>query len=430
MQQPAFSQPWGKVETLSAGNCRELRRRAVFECCKWDPQVEDVDTLAPFAIVLKRTAWEDLRRMAELLTAETLALEKALADRPELHRTLGIPRSICAVLARRCSNDQGDRHLRVMRFDFHPTADGWRVTEVNSDVPGGYNEASGLASLVAEHVRSGVPCGDPAAMIAEAVSRRVLPGAAVALVHATAYTDDRQVMIFLGRKLEEHGLHPVLLAPDHIRWRNGGAVIETAWFRGPAGLVFRFFPAEWLPNLGRQAGWQSYFGGQQTPVCNPGTALLSQSKRWPLACEKIGLHLPRWRELTPQTAEPREVNWRANGDWVLKPALGRVGEAIGLHGVTEERQWKAIRRSARWGSRHWVAQRRFTPTPLEVEGRVWHVCFGVYTIDGRAAGIYGRVAPQPLINHLAREVAVLVEPERSSRVMSTVSPNHELVGAV
>ena len=35
-------------------------------------------------------------------------------------------------------------------------------------------------------------------------------------------------------------------------------------------------------------------------------------------------------------------------------------------------------------------------------------CLGVYTIDGRAAGIYGRIAPKPFIDYAAVDVAVLV----------------------
>jgi hypothetical protein len=34
-------------------------------------------------------------------------------------------------------------------------------------------------------------------------------------------------------------------------------------------------------------------------------------------------------------------------------------------------------------------------------------CLGVYTVDGRASGIFGRMAPSPLIDLSAIEVAVL-----------------------
>jgi glutathionylspermidine synthase len=393
-----------------------LRRRAIFECCKWDPQVEDVDTLAPLAVVLKRTAWREMAALAEALSAETLILEDALVCRPELHRQLALPRRIRSVLAEEAKQRQaghapehGPGHLRVMRFDFHPTDEGWRVSEVNSDVPGGYNEASGWSSLVAEHIPEGVLAGDPSRLLVEGIRRRVPAGGTVALVHATAYADDRQVMTYLARRLQQSGLRAVLVGPDHIRWDRGRARIETDWFTGPADFVLRFFPAEWLPNLGRLANWPYFFGGAATPLCNPATALLTQSKRWPLVLEDLGIELPTWRRLLPETHAPRNVDWKGDAGWVLKPALGRVGELVGIRGVTSAQEWKMIHRSVRWGGRHWVTQKRFTPKPVTVEGEHWHICFGVYVIDSQAAGIYGRVAPRPLINHAARDAAVLVE---------------------
>jgi hypothetical protein len=46
---------------------------------------------------------------------------------------------------------------------------------------------------------------------------------------------------------------------------------------------------------------------------------------------------------------------------------------------------------------------------VTVNGTFWYPCIGVYTVDGRAAGIYGRVASQPLINDTAKDIAVLVD---------------------
>ncbi len=34
------------------------------------------------------------------------------------------------------------------------------------------------------------------------------------------------------------------------------------------------------------------------------------------------------------TRDPRDVPWQKDTNWVLKPAMGRVGESIGLAGVT------------------------------------------------------------------------------------------------
>jgi glutathionylspermidine synthase len=415
--------PGMALRSLPATGCQELRRRAIFECCKWDPQVEDVDTLAPMALVLKQPAWRELRVAAEAMAAETQALQQALARRPDLHRTLALPCPIRKVLACASAGEAPDPHLRVMRFDFHPTDDGWRVSEANTDVPGGYNEASGWTSLVAEHVPEAIPAGDPAARLVEAIAAESPGGSTVALVHATAYSDDRQVMTFLARRLQQRGFRTALAAPDHLEWREGRPIIRTRWFTGAADFVFRFFPAEWLPNLGWGVDWKPFFGSSRAPLCNPATALLTQTKRWPLVCGQLALNLPAWRQYQPETRDPGEVDWRRDPGWVLKPALGRVGERIGLHGVTEARDWKSIRRELRWWGRHWVAQRRFASVPLLLEGRPWHVCLGVYTVGGRAAGIYGRAARQPLINHLARDLAVLVEPAptRASGPRSSVS---------
>ncbi len=407
--------PWRAVRSLAPDCHRELRRRAIFECCKWDPQIEDVDTLAPVAVVLKQSAWHELASLAEALAAETVMLEEALARRPDLHRDLGLSRPIRKALIEEIKDRQsrnGDEScppVRVMRFDFHPTADGWRVSEVNSDVPGGYNEAAGWSALVAKHVPEGMLAADPAWLLVQRIRDRLPPGGTVAMVHATAYTDDRQVMTYLARRLQREGYRAVLVAPDHIRWQEGRAFIQTDWWTGPADFVFRFYPAEWLPSLGRRVQWRHYFGAARTPLCNRATALLTQSKRWPLVLEDLGIQAPAWERLLPETRDPREVDSGFDSDWVLKPALGRVGELVGIAGVTAARDWEAIRRCVRWGARHWVAQKRFTPLSVSVDGQPWHICVGVYVIDGQAAGIYGRVAARPLIDHAARDAAVLVE---------------------
>lgn len=424
--------PWQSVRMLSPECRRELRRRAIFQCCKWDPQVGDVDTLAPIAVVLKQSAWRELAALAEHLATETLQLEETLIHRTDLHRQLALPRPIRKALARvaagRCESQASARcrDVRVMRFDFHPTeGHGWSVSEVNSDVPGGYNEASGWSSLVAEHFPEGHLPEDPARRLVEQMGQRIGCGDTVALVHATAYTDDRQVMAYLGRRLQQAGFRPVLVGPDHIRWEDGRAHISTDWFRGPADFVFRFFPAEWLPNLGRGVDWKQFCAATHTPLCNPATALLTQSKRWPLVLPELGLDLPTWAQLLPETRDPRDVDFHRDSGWVLKPALGRVGELVGIAGTTSEKEWQVIRRSIRWGARHWVAQRRFHPLAVPVNGKNWHICFGVYVIDGRAAGIYGRVAAQPLINHEACDAAVLVESAHPEPRLEHLSKNYE-----
>lgn len=407
--------PWLQTPPVEPALFARLRHRAIFECCKWDPQVEDVETLSPLPLVLRRAAWEEIAALAEALAAETLDAEAELLRRPELHRDLGLPRPIRRALRHAAQGTPSPGAARVMRFDFHPTAEGWRISEVNSDVPGGFNEASGFARLMSQHLPGTRPAGDPAGALAEAAAAVTSPGATVALVHATSYTDDRQVMVYLAREIESRGRRAVLAAPDHLRWREGRAELATDP-GGEAGFVVRFFPGEWLPELPRRCQWPSFFHGARTPVSNPAYALLTQSKRFPLVWDRLDTRLPTWRALLPETRDPRQIpgtkpEWKEDGGWVLKPALGRVGDLVGIAGATDAKEWTQIRKSVRRHPDEWVAQRRFQALPLASEAGDLHPCLGVFTIDGRAAGIYGRAARRARIDHLAQDIAVLVEEE-------------------
>jgi glutathionylspermidine synthase len=161
--------------------------------------------------------------------------------------------------------------------------------------------------------------------------------------------------------------------------------------------------------LPRACHWSRLLAGSQTPLSNPATALLTQSKRFPLVWNDLTTPLPTWRSLLPETRSPRVVDWRNGDGWVLKPALGRVGDGIGLRGVTAEKQWRAIARDAHWYPEYWTVQRRFDATSVLTHDGPRYPVLGVFTISGRAAGIYGRLAAHPLIDHQAQDVAVLVE---------------------
>lgn len=385
-----------------------VRRRAVFECCKWDPQVEDVATLAPFPLLLERETWRELRQVAESLAREILDAEQELVRRPELHPRLGLPRAVVAVLRRDQAASRGV--ARLIRFDFHATPDGWRLSEANTDVPGGLNEASGYPGLMTRP-GAGAPAGDVAAAYADALVQALPPGARIALVHATAYSDDHQVMRYLARRLTERGATAHLASPAHVRWTGGRAQLDADWWRGPLDAVVRFFPAEWLPNLARRTGWPLFFQGAATPASNPATALLVQSKRLPLAWDRLECSLDTWRRLLPETRDPRDVPWRRSDAWVVKPALGRVGEGVGIAGATSAQEWRKIRRALFWHPGCWVAQRRFAASAVETPDGPRYPCIGVYTVDSRAVGVYGRLASRPLIDARAQDVAVLVREE-------------------
>jgi hypothetical protein len=77
------SLPWRCGEPLTAEQHARLQRRAIFDCCKWNTQVEGRPLLCSFPLVLDATAWEQVARLAAALARETLAAEWELVQRPD-----------------------------------------------------------------------------------------------------------------------------------------------------------------------------------------------------------------------------------------------------------------------------------------------------------------------------------------------------------
>ena len=186
--------PWSVGAQLRPDDWESVRMRLMFDCCKWDIQSEDHSVVADFPLILEQEEWSSLAAYAEELTREVLAAERELLCRPDLHKILGLPESICRVF-RKCAPEKiAIGAARVMRFDFHFTPEGWRISEVNADVPGGFIEASGFAELMAEYYPGYSIPPNPAEAYEEAIAEATGEGGVIGLVHATAHCDDRQVM--------------------------------------------------------------------------------------------------------------------------------------------------------------------------------------------------------------------------------------------
>ena len=354
---------------------------------------------------MPRRTWNRLAKWSEQLTAETCAAELEILHQPLLLDELGLPRAIRNILKQ--STPLTPAITRVMRFDFHYTTQGWRISEVNSDVPGGFAEASDLTAAMAAHYPPAQPAGDPASAWAEAIARSA-KGGRVALLAAPGYMEDQQIMAYLARKLATRGCTARLATPGQIQWKNGIAHLDSTWFAGELAAVVRFYQGEWLARLPLRCGWPHFFRGGRTPVSNAGLALISESKRFPLVWDRLRTALPAWRALLPETRHPRAVDWTKGDKWVLKSALSNNGDAVCMRELMSARVWRGKEWSARLFPGALVAQRRFEPAPLRTSDGPVYPCIGVYTIDGRAAGAYARYSPKQLIDFAAIDVALLV----------------------
>ena len=417
-RQPLASLPSGPLragEPLDPQSFADLRRRMVLTFCKWDPQVQDVSTLAPFPLLLDRSTWLALARDAERLAAETMAMERALTARPDLHARLGLPPRLRRLLARARPDDYTPPAARVMRFDFHPTPDGWRISEVNSDVPGGFTESSAFTKLFASRFSSAQPAGNPVNAWADAISLHARDNQPVALLSAPGFMEDHQVIAYLARTLAQRDIRAVVANIHHLRFVDGHAHLESAWYTGRLSAIVRFHQGEWLSRLGRRARprahWQPLFVHGLTPVCNPGCAILGESKRLPLVWDELNVDVPTWRRLLPETREPRDAPWRRDDAWLIKTAYCNTGDSVAHAGLLPRRKWLTTSLDVLVHRRDWLAQKRFEITPIDTPIGAMYPCLGVYTIDGIACGIYGRISPRPIIAYNAIDAAVLVAPE-------------------
>ena len=97
--------------------------------------------------------------------------------------------------------------------------------------------------------------------------------------------------------------------------------------------------------------------------------------------------------------------------WTLKTAFCNTGDTVSMRDQLSA-DLAENRADVRRHPREWIAQRRFESLSFDSPaGRIFP-CIGVYTINGKAAGIYGRFATTPVVDFAAVDIAVLVEQDQ------------------
>ena len=395
-----------KLAMIPDSEYSDYRYNVIFNAYKWDPQVYDHNTVAKYVALIDQETAEQLEMWAEQLAEETILMEEATLENLSLAKELGLPKKIYKAL-KHISNYDRDKNVRLMRFDFHPTSTGWALSEVNSDVPGGLAEASVLPEIAGEYFSGYVPGKNVASILFEAFGAKTNKGGMIAFVHATSYSDDRQVMQFLSDYFSERGFNTIFAAPDHLRWVDKQAISILKGREGKVDGIIRFFPLEWFATLPQKSGWVGYFNSE-TPSCSHPIAMFTQSKRLPLIWDKLGVDIPTWKKLLPETRDPRSIKAK-DDNWIYKPALGRVGEGISIKAALAQKELSKIEKAVRKQPRNWVAQQMFKSQPLITQdGESYHICVGVFTVDNKCAGFYGRISLYPRIDDKAKDIPILV----------------------
>lgn len=400
-----------KLVPIPKEKYEEYKLTLMFDCYKWDPQFQDHNTVSPYALVLSKKEHEELVSLVERLDAETTEAEEFLNQHQDLAKPLELPRKIRKELPK-IKEYSAKQHIRLRRYDFHPTMEEkWAVSEVNSDVPGGYAEASLMPRLALETMEGGDAYRymDFGEILVTAISRKVVSGGRIMLVHCTSYSDDRQVMQFLGDRLKKRGYQVIYGAADHVAFQNGEAYSILDGNEGRLDAVFRYTPLEWMIEMKRKY-YRDYFGATTT-TCNHPIAMYAQTKRFPLVwdtLEQNGIVLTTWRELLPETLTVAEAKGKEN--FIYKPACGRVGEGISIKEACVGDEYKKIVKDVKRHPKKYLAQKKFISKPLIApDGEVFHVCLGCYTVDAEHAGYYARVSKTPRIDSNAADIPVLIE---------------------
>ena len=466
-----------KLVPIPVKDYEDYKRTLMFEGYKWDPQFLDNNTVAKYVLVLTEEEAKKLEDYTEKLDKETRAAEEFLNGNLQCAKKLKLPKKLKKEI-KAMKNYKPGEHIRLTRYDFHPVAANkledidFAVSEVNSDVPGGFAEASVMPYIAREfldnqNVRNSreADCNnenyanensvnenyenenhelvqekkytfkDFGSMLTAAIRNKLGRGTEVSLNketetevtaafnqnklgtiflnHCTCYSDDRQVMEFLADRLKAQGFKVLIGAADHINFQNNKAYSILDGNKCELDAIFRYTPVEWLMDI-KPKKWQGYFD-TKTPSCNHPVSLFAQTKRFPFVWDELeqgGIRMDMWRKLLPKTVETKEVlNGKCDDrEYIYKPAYGRVGEKISIKEACKEDEYKKILRDVKRHPKKYIAQEKFESLPIKVaNGEEYHVCIGSYAVEGKHAGFYARISERPRIDSNAADIPVLVE---------------------
>lgn len=277
---------------------------------------------------------------------------------------------------------------------------------------GGFAESSLMPKIAIDLLNtknySYINFGD---ILTNAICTKVSCNGTIAMVHCTCFSDDRQVMQYLGDKLSMLGFNIIYCAADHLRFKNKKAYCILDNNTTQIDCIFRFTPIEWLKDI-KPKKWQGYFN-TITPSCNHPIAVFTQTKRFPLIWDKLeknGIDLSTWKNLLPNTYKVNFKYLNNQEKFIFKPACGRVGEKISIKEACIDNEYSEIIKDVKKHPKQYLMQEKFISKPvISDEGKSYHVCLGSYTVEGKHSGYYARISDLPRIDSNAADIPVLIE---------------------
>jgi hypothetical protein len=314
----------------------------------------------------------------------------------------------------RASRSAGD-DAALMRVDLLLDRSGhWQACEINADCPGGHNEAIGLPWLArAAGFGEGT---NPTRTVPELVAklRDLARGGPVALVHATAYAEDLQVCALVARELKRRGTRAILASPVALEARGDDLYVG----RERVHALYRYFPIEWMTGQRNLSTIARAVASGRVRTLSSFAHVFAQSKlafarAWEDAASHDAIEGRAVLSLIPETHAvldiPRDELVRDRGAWVVKRALGRVGDDVFVGPLARHEQWAPlvdhVRARAAAGD-CWIAQRFVDQRPVPTPWGDRLVTLGAYVLDGRFVGYFARITAVSHVSHDALCVPV------------------------
>jgi glutathionylspermidine synthase len=327
----------------------------------------------------------------------------------------------------------GDR-TSFVRVDLLLGEDGvFRACEVNADCPGGHNEAFGLPRLA--RAAGFIEGWDPTSVVEDlsahlaGLARDPASGeqGAVGMMFATAWSEDLQICALLKRTLARTGIEVAFAPPTAPRYRDGAFSIRGKSIRA----LYRYFPTEYMEGQENLEDIAAAVERGEVRVVPSFCQMYAQSKlsfarAWALRDELGPEHRAAVERYLPETFDladvPAEQLIEERESWVLKRALGRVGDQVFVGSLTSQAYWKglvdelkaiAVAQTPSERREVWIAQRLVRQRPIPTPLGERFVTLGAYVLDGRFAGYFARITSISHVSHDALCVPVFVAgPER------------------
>jgi hypothetical protein len=254
----------------------------------------------------------------------------------------------------------------------------------------------------------------------------------VGMIYATAWAEDLQICALLQRALAKMGVTATLGPPTAPHLEGGALVLGGK----PVRALYRYFPTEYMEGQKNLDDFVTALEQGMVRTVPSFSQMYAQSKlsfarAWALRESLGAAHREAIERWVPETLDlgevPGEQLLEAQAAWVLKRAMGRVGDQVFVGMLTSQAYWRGLvdelaalraagsRGSAGVAREAWIAQRMVRQRPIPTPSGDRFVTLGAYVLDGRFVGYFARVTPQSHVSHDALCVPVFVSDDRPVR---------------